>query len=338
MQYLRRTIQITVILILIIIPFVNYYGIKIEQKDDFAIQDSVVLSFIHSFFIGLDRDDAVEMTHKVIGSVWTMDINGFNISDPLAAVESSVITLYLYTPLLLSVIIPVIITMILGKVYCGWICPMHLLLEINDWFRKKLAWTGYNTRDIKFSRNTKYWILIVGIIVASFAGRPLLALIYPPAIISREIFYKIYSGIWGHGVLILVMIFFFELILSRRWWCRYICPGGAVYSLLSRFSFLRIKRSDDFCDSCGDCVPVCPYDLEPMTKELGMDCDRCGICIDVCKPGALKYKFNIVQYKNSRGSARYKKSNLEIDPVTNNNLQLEQALKDDTSDSQNRTE
>ncbi|HDY87242.1 MAG TPA: 4Fe-4S binding protein [bacterium] len=272
------------------------------------------------------------------GSVWTMDINGFNISDPLAALESTVITLYLYAPLILSVIIPVIITIILGKVYCGWICPMHLLLEINDWLRKKLEWTGYNTRDIKFSRNTKYWVLAVGIIVAFFAGRPLLALIYPPAIISREIFYKIYNGIYGHGILILVMIFFFELTLSRRWWCRYICPGGAVYSLLSRFSFLRIKRFNDFCDNCGDCVPVCPYDLDPMTKELGMDCDRCGICIDVCKPGALKYKFNLVQYKNIRGTAGNKKSNRKIDSMTNNNLKLEQALKNNTPDSLNRTE
>ena len=252
--------------------------------------------------------------------------------------SKNVIITNINTPLLLSVIIPVILTIILGKVYCGWICPMHLLLEINAWFRKKLEWTGYNTRDIKFNRNTKYWVLGVGIIIAFFAGRPLLALIYPPAIISREIFYKIYNGIWGHGVLILVMITFFELILSRRWWCRYICPGGAVYSLLSRFSFLRIKRLNALCDNCGDCVPVCPYDLEPMTKELGMDCDRCGICIGVCKPGALKYKFNLVQYKNSGGTERYKKSNREIDAAINNNLQLEQALKDDASDSQNRLE
>ncbi len=292
MQKLRRTIQITVILLLILIPLVNYYGIKLHQKDDFAIEDSIILSAIHSYFTGQERAEAIELSHAVKGNVWVMDIMGFKISDPLAAVESTIITMYLYLPLLLSIIIPVVFTLILGKVYCGWICPMHLLLEINDKFRKLLSKTRYNTRNVKFSTNTKYWVLLIGVIAAYFAGRPLLALIYPPAVISRVVFYKIYNGIFGSGLLILTAIFFIELVLSRRWWCRYICPGGAVYTMLSGFKKLRITRDDNHCDQCGDCVPICPYNLKPMTKELGKDCDQCGLCISVCKPDALSYTFN----------------------------------------------
>ncbi len=329
MQYLRRTIQITVILLLMVIPYINYYGIMIDQKNDFAIQDSYILSAIHSLFLGQDKDEVIEKTHYVTGSVWTMDIMGFKISDPLAVLESSVITLYLYLPLLLSVVLPVLLTIVLGKVYCGWICPINLLLEINDWFRKLLSKTGYNTRDIKFSRNTKYWILAFGIIIAFFAGRPLLALIYPPAIISRVTFYRIYNGIWGSGVLILAIIFFFELILSRRWWCRYICPGSAVYTALSKFRLLRIKRFDEQCDDCGDCIPVCPLDLKPMTKKLGMDCDQCGKCIDVCNPGALKYRFELKFDTGNDRSNRAAPLKGKKSPAVDKNMNMDTAEVDE---------
>ena len=90
--------------------------------------------------------------------------------------------------------------------------------------------------------------------------------------------------------MIIAGICLFELILSRRWWCRYICPGGAIYTTLSRFSSLRIKRNDEVCDQCGRCIPVCPYDLKPMIKYLSAECDQ---CISVCEPKALNYTLQI---------------------------------------------
>lgn len=291
MQIIRRTIQISVILLLILIPLINYYGIKVEQKDDYTIEESWPLSLIHSAFKGQPRDRVVAASHKIKGSVWTIDILGFKMSDPLAVLESTTTAMYFYAPMLLSVLIPLVFTLVLGRVYCGWLCPMHFLLEINDKARRLLARLGYRTRDVKFKRQTKYYILVIGLLAAFLAGRPLLSLIYPPAVISREIFYKIYNGFFSNGLLLVAAICFVELILSRRWWCRYICPGGAVYTALARFRLLKISRNDSFCDRCGDCIPVCPYDLKPMTRELTAECDQCGLCISVCKPAALKYTF-----------------------------------------------
>ena len=71
MQKIRRTVQILVFLFIIIVPLVNYYGIKLEQKDYNEIKSSATLSFIHKFFKGKDRVRAVESTHKIKGSVWT---------------------------------------------------------------------------------------------------------------------------------------------------------------------------------------------------------------------------------------------------------------------------
>ena len=291
-QRFRRPVQFLTLLAIIAVPLVNYYGIKIQQKDDYSIEQSPALSLLHYIFQGYNRDVVIAWSHQIKGSVWTMDLWGYKISDPLAVLESTVITLYLYLPLILSLLVPLIATVILGKVYCGWICPMNLLLEFNDTLRQWLAKTGYHTRNVVFSMQTKYYVLIAGLVAGFFAGRPLLGLIYPPAVISREIFYQMYNGVWGAGVLLILSIMFFELILSRRWWCRYICPGGAVYTALSQGRLLRIQRDDTHCDQCGDCVPICPYDLKPMTKGLTANCDQCGLCISVCQPDALRYTFS----------------------------------------------
>ncbi|MEO2006935.1 MAG: 4Fe-4S binding protein, partial [Candidatus Poribacteria bacterium] len=88
-----------------------------------------------------------------------------------------------------------------------------------------------------------------------------------------------------------------------RWWCRYVCPGGAVYSGLAVARRLRIVKNHSKCDSCGDCVPICPYDLRPMTTALTADCDQCGQCVSVCAPGALKYTFPLTATKQNRTAA-----------------------------------
>jgi len=292
MQATRKTVQIAVLALIILIPLFNYYGNKIQQKDEIAIGKSIPLAAIHSLFKGSDRDAVITLSHQVKGSIWTIDIWGLKISDPLAVLESSVTALYLYWPMILSIFIPLLFTLILGRVYCGWLCPMNLFSETVTMLRKLLEKTGYRTRDINFSSKTKYTVLILGLSAAYILGYPLMVLIYPPSVISREIFNKIYSGLWGYGILIIGGYLFMELILSKRWWCRYICPGGAVYISLSRFRLLRIKRNNN-CNQCGDCVPVCPYDLKPMTQEISAQCDLCCRCVSVCKPDALDYTFSL---------------------------------------------
>ncbi|MFQ5605470.1 MAG: 4Fe-4S binding protein [bacterium] len=314
MQIVRRIVQIAVIALLILIPLFNFYGIKVEQKDDYAIENSKALRAIHLLFKGQDRSQVIELSHQVKGSVWTINFFGFRISDPLAVLESTTTAVYFYLPMLLSLLVPLFFTVTLGRVYCGWLCPMHLLLEINDKMRRLLEKIGYHTRDVRFKKQTKFWVLLIGLLAAFLAGRPLLSLIYPPAVISRELFYKIYNGFWSNGLLLIGAICFVELILSRRWWCRYICPGGAVYTALSRWKWLKIERNDQFCDQCGDCLPVCPYDLKPMTRELKADCDQCGLCISVCKPGALKYTFGFNRTPNGENPnvAKSRKPKSEI--------------------------
>jgi len=87
------------------------------------------------------------------------------------------------------------------------------------------------------------------------------------------------------------------VVYIPRGWCRYICPQGAFSALLSRFSFLGLRRDPVRCSKagCRDCVDVCPMLVpilnEPWEKFTHPECIMCLKCVDACSRKAIKLKF-----------------------------------------------
>jgi ferredoxin-type protein NapH len=140
---------------------------------------------------------------------------------------------------------------------------------------------------VRFSRRTKYAVLGVGVLGSLLMGAQTLAEVYPPRLLSGEL----YSWVWYHrfgvGGWFLLAILAFEIFVSKRFWCRYACPGGALYVLLSHWRLLRLKVARDACDACRDCEPVCEFGLKPEAKDVGPECNACGECLPVCHSSAL---------------------------------------------------
>jgi ferredoxin-type protein NapH len=97
--------------------------------------------------------------------------------------------------------------------------------------------------------------------------------------------------LWVAGLLI------FEILYSRRAWCRYLCPVGVSYQLIGLLSPLRMKWDKENCSNCKRCQTVClvPHVLN-ASINLGKsefvnasDCTRCGLCVDICDDEALSY-------------------------------------------------
>lgn len=260
LQLIRRTIQFLVMLLIIVIPLLSIHG------SDF-IPQSVLPK----------------------GSTWSFTIFGYAISDPLSVLGTIFAGSNIYLPLLLSAIIPLIITVLLGRVFCGWLCPMNLLLGINDMIRNLFRKTGYNPKNVTFKRLNKYYVLGCGLFLTAVLGIQVFPMIYPPAIVGREVFHLTFFHTFGTGIYILLFILFFELVISRRWWCRYICPGAALLSLIGRWRLVVIKGNDKKCTECSNCIQACPLGLNPVKDGIGMECNNCGKCISKCSQKILHY-------------------------------------------------
>ncbi|HCC68644.1 MAG TPA: (4Fe-4S)-binding protein [Nitrospiraceae bacterium] len=226
-------------------------------------------------------------------------------------------------------IVVVIVTILFGRVFCGWVCPLGTLNNIIGSLKK---WR-FNVASRNWHR-VKYYILIfllisslftlqlVGIVdPISFLIRSLSLSIYPLFNYSvRAVFDTIYSlGIKGvvdisesiYSILkksvlafqqpfynqsIFIGIIFFLILglnlVERRFWCRYLCPLGAFLGILSRYSFLKRTVSEG-CDSCGICASACHGNAAPDKKEdwKNTECLYCWNCDDACPQNAVSFGF-----------------------------------------------
>lgn len=319
----RRTVQILVLVFMFLTPvlarYQNYVAAReidrvIERWEGTAA--GAILSGVDSTLrmlpgaekeragrIQRDRTSVLEYAQLARGGPWSATVGPVSMTDPLGAVESSIASRALPWVLIASLIVPLAVTLLLGRVFCSWICPVGFLLEITDSLRGVARFLEIRTRDLRPARGTKYGVLAAGLVLTAVLAIPVLGYIYPPAIVGREAHGVVFSffdhaelgrsGPWAGGLsamaLVLVGIVVFEVLVSRRWWCRYVCPGGALYSLIGWARPVRIKLQEDRCTQCAQCVVACPEGLNPMKNQMGMECDNCGECVASCGDDALDF-------------------------------------------------
>lgn len=323
LQWARRTVQVGVLALTLAVPAVARYNNYVSAREiDKHLErwagtlQGGALGAVDGVFRMLpggekeragrtvrDRQRVLEYAQAVRGGPWSIALGPVSMTDPLAGAESIAASKEVVWVLAVSLLIPVLATVLLGRVFCSWICPMNLLLEFTDKLRGVLRFLELRPRDVKFSRSVKYVLLGLGLVSAAAISAPVLGYVYPPAVIGRELHDLVFGifdraeggrfGFWAGGLtwmsLILLGIVLLELTVSRRWWCRYVCPGGALYSLLGWARLVRVKRAASRCTSCGACVVVCPMGLAPMQDVMGPECDNCGLCISSCNDDALNY-------------------------------------------------
>lgn len=327
LQWTRRAVQIAVILLVLALPAVSRYAnylaareldknlVKWEgtlQGETLAAIDTVFRTFPNAEIdrvgkVVRDRKQVLLYAQDYRGGPWSMQLAGISMTDPLAGAESIIARKKVVKVLAVSLILPIVVTLILGRVFCSWICPVGFLLELTDKLRRPLRFLEIKPRNIPFARSTKFILLAVGLTMTAFLSVPVLAYVYPPAIFNREvhdfvfaIFDRAEIGQFGLSIagltwmsLLLLGIALFEILVSRRWWCRYLCPGGALYALLGVVRPIRVKLKLDQCTRCTDCVVACPMGLNPMENKMGIDCDNCGACISSCHDDALAYAIQL---------------------------------------------
>ncbi len=171
-----------------------------------------------------------------------------------------------------------------GRVYCSWVCPVNIVTDSAAWLQDRL---GIKT-SVVLPRNGRYWLVALVMVMALVSGTLAWELVNPVTVIHRGLVFGM-----GMGWMILLALFLFDLMVSRRGWCGHLCPLGAFYSLLSVKAPLRITaEAREKCDDCMDCFAICPEPqiIRPALKGkigetpliLSNQCTNCGRCIDIC--------------------------------------------------------
>ncbi len=291
-QLLRRAAQASVACIMVSVVFLGLYAHyraadAIDDLDAEAGWRAPVLAAIHEIVDPMD--DPWSFLQGFGGNVWSMRLFGYDITDPLAALDASAASLSIHAPLLMSILLPVLLTLLLGKVYCSWLCPANVIFELASGLRRLLRFLELRPANLRFSRRNKYLLLLAGLVMGALGSLPLFALFYPPAVLSRTVHALIF-GTAATGTLVFFSVLLaFELLVSPRWWCRYMCPGGALYGLMGWPRLLRVRHAPDLCTNCGACHAHCKAGLDPPRQSFGIECDNCGQCVRHCGSRAMSW-------------------------------------------------
>ncbi|HFD79774.1 MAG TPA: NapH/MauN family ferredoxin-type protein [Gammaproteobacteria bacterium] len=230
------------------------------------------------------------------GALTASRFMGFHMAD----LNSSLQVMLAFKEVLINLVIGTSTVLVMwlllgGRTFCSWVCPYHLLAEWAEKLHLKLV----EKKIIKgrtFHRGTRTVLYVVFALLAFVTGYTVFETISPTGILSRALIYGPGVALVWVGLLLL-----FEIFVSRRAWCRYVCPIGITYGIVGLVSPLRVEYNVVNCAHEGDCRKAClvPHVLDMTIKgrardvnvPVGADCTRCGICVDLCPTDSLKFVY-----------------------------------------------
>lgn len=214
-----------------------------------------------------------------LGTYLSSQFFGFALTDPLAAGEVIIAGQGTLATLLISVIPLLIISLIFGRVFCSWVCPLNTIFELGAYIHKPKTGSLVNT-------GLPFLVLGFFLSAALLSGLPLFTILSPIGIISRSVTFGV-----GLEILFVLMLFLIGMFYAEKAWCRTVCPVGALYGLIGRFKLFDIAINQNACNNCGQCHANCTMGtlVGSHNKLDKLFCTNCGDCISVCPQNAVRF-------------------------------------------------
>lgn len=197
---------------------------------------------------------------------------------------------------LIKLIVLCLLTIIFGRIFCGFMCSFG---AIGDWFymlsefiQKKISVKFPKISEKAQINLQKFkYVVLLFIVLLCFSENGEYVAKYSTwtvfSLITQRNF-KIGTYIAGSVLLVFIII---GMMLKERFFCQFICPLGAVFSLLPKNFLFSVKKKEEKCfNGCKACTNKCPVHLK--YDEAGMregECISCGRCFMVC-PHRMKKK------------------------------------------------
>lgn len=172
--------------------------------------------------------------------------------------------------------------------FCGWFCPFGTLNDLLSFRKVKIH------RTVSYS---KFIVLGATLLAAWAFADTIFCKLCPVASLEASIPYLAMGVARVNQPFLIKMgtlaVTLTGMILIARFWCRYLCPMGALLSLFNRVSLLRLKLDKSRCSGCAACAVDCPMGIQPHTQHDNHNCIKCGRCADDCHLGALTMSFSL---------------------------------------------
>ncbi len=201
------------------------------------------------------------------------------------------------------------LVILLGRAFCAWACPIGTIVEFVDIGLKKVGFSPLLTRlkrgggdgskgIFSFLRNpwNKYAFLGSALTGSAFLGYPVWCVFCPIGTVCR-------GAIAGAELAVSFEMGIVPLVggmsLGERWfWCKYLCPVGALQTLVSKLNpFFKPVADEGKCTDCGSCRKICPEDIDLSNNPSLAKCTKCLECYVSCPNDAVR----ILAFKNPLG-------------------------------------
>lgn len=249
--------------------------------------------------------------------------------DPLLALATIVSARILYASFLFA-LITVVATVVFGRFFCGWVCPLGSVHQFSSFVFKK-AKALRPPREERTSLAWKYFILIA-VLAAALLGLDLAGYLDPFSFLTRSFAVSVFPGLayalsslkgalYGVGLTsagrsisqllenwtlnetfvqgFAVGLFFLGAVAlnarKERFWCRYLCPTGALLGLLARRNAVKLVIDGEKCIKCGLCTQHCETQADPYPNEKWRngECVYCQTCAAICPTGAIGFPLKL---------------------------------------------
>ena len=188
-------------------------------------------------------------------------------------------------------------TVLVGRFFCGFFCSFGAVQDLLWLGSHRLRALFPRKRDLKKAdrifRFAKYAVLFYFIIFV-WSGVTVVKTAGPWQVFGQYVSFGHWPGLkplLSVGGILLLVIFIGSLFV-QRFFCRYFCPMGAIYSLISRASFLKIDKPREGCGKCRLCTSKCSMgmDLTKKDRVAGGECISCQKCVSWCPKGNARFR------------------------------------------------
>jgi ferredoxin len=265
-----------------------------------TLQTVCLLLYLDLFF-RLSWPYSALVSHQLLPAKGWLPVEAFLWLDPLVGLSTALAARW-WNVALIGMAAILLTGLVFQRAFCGYLCPLGTLIDLFDFLvGKRIPWL--KTQQIGRWAGVRFYLL-AAVLAAALSGVLLSGFVAALPVLTRGLLFSagnVQLGLarnWGMvppmtgAVWLSLALFapvFFLSFLGPRFWCRYVCPSGALLSLPSLLR--RFKRQvGDTCIACGKCVEVCPFDaVQPDFGTRTLSCAFCQTCGGLCPAEAIQF-------------------------------------------------